>query len=85
VSDEEMADEVAQQEDAEIEALVSLMDERDRRQPGQQFEILDTPYGSDDEEYDNLFMSVIKEEMELEIQTSQPQERGKFDETMDIS
>ena len=80
-----MADEVARQEDAEIEALVSLMDERDKSQPGQQFETLDTPYGSD-EEYDSLFMSVIKEEMELEIQTSQPQERDKFDEeTMDIS
>jgi hypothetical protein len=82
VSDEEMADEVAQQEDAEIEALVSSMDEQGRSQPSQQFETPDTPYESDDEEYDYLFMSVIKEELELEIRTSQPRERDKFDEEM---
>jgi len=62
--DEDMADEVAQREDAEMEALLAMMEAEDNNnntQADQRYST-DTPYGSDDEEYDHLFMDVIHEE-----------------------
>lgn len=56
-----MADEVAQQEDAEIEALLSLLEDDGGGDPAAALERSQTPYGSDDEEYDNIFLGVINE------------------------
>lgn len=64
-TDEDMANEVAQREDAEIEALLAMMEAEDdnnnNTQADQRYST-DMPYGSDDEEYDHLFMEVINEE-----------------------
>lgn len=59
--DEEMADEVAQQEDAEMEAMLSMLDAESWDPPpsqGNQQDDNNTPYGSDDDEYDQLFMEI---------------------------
>ena len=70
-----MADEVAQQEDAEIDALLSLLEEGDEKgYPPASLESLDTPYGSDDEEYDNIFLGVILQKEYEHIFSSQAEE-----------
>lgn len=59
--DEEMVDEVAQQEDAEMEAMLSMLDAESWDPPPNQINLHDennTPYGSDDDEYDQLFMEI---------------------------
>jgi hypothetical protein len=56
-----MADEVAHQEDAEIEALLAMMDSENRNQALGSHDSPETPYGSDDEEYDQLFLDVINQ------------------------
>ncbi|OBT43945.1 hypothetical protein VE00_04642 [Pseudogymnoascus sp. WSF 3629] len=59
--DEEMVDEVAQQEDAEMEAMLSMLDAESWDPPPNQRNQHDdnnTPYGSDDDEYDQLFMEI---------------------------
>lgn len=59
--DEEMVDEVAQQEDAEMEAMLSMLDAESWDPPPNQRDQHDdnnTPYGSDDDEYDQLFMEI---------------------------
>lgn len=50
--EEREAEAVMQQEDQEVEALVSLMDEEERAQH----------YGSDEEDYDSLFMDYVQSE-----------------------
>jgi hypothetical protein len=85
VLDEEIADQVAQQEDAEMEAMVSLMDDEVKDQSCQLFETPDTIYESDGEEYDHLFMSVIGGESEMGILSGQPKDKDSADEEMDIS
>ncbi|OBT73670.1 hypothetical protein VF21_06177 [Pseudogymnoascus sp. 05NY08] len=62
--DEEMVDEVAQQEDAEMEAMLSMLDAESWDPPPNQKNQHDdnTPYGSDDDEYDQLFMEIGFEE-----------------------
>jgi hypothetical protein len=59
ILDEEMADEIAEQENAELEALLAMMDNQNTNAPPDPPQRLETQYGSDDEEYDDLFMSVI--------------------------
>jgi hypothetical protein len=61
-TDEEMVDAVAQQEEAEIEALLSMMETENKPDHPEPYERPETPYGSDDEEYDRIFLDVIKEE-----------------------
>jgi hypothetical protein len=61
-TDEEMADEVAQQEEAEIEALLSMMETENTSKHPEPYERPETPYSSDDEEYDHIFLDMIKEE-----------------------
>ncbi|KFY63843.1 hypothetical protein V496_03629 [Pseudogymnoascus sp. VKM F-4515 (FW-2607)] len=59
--DEEMVDEVAQQEDAEMEAMLSMLDAESWDPPPSQRNRQDdnnTTYGSDDDEYDQLFMEI---------------------------
>lgn len=80
--DEMMAEEVAMNEEAELEAMFEDM----QRQP-------ETPYGSDDEEYDDIFMDVINEETRtasLEQQQRPPkneylQLENQDEEMMDMS
>jgi hypothetical protein len=93
-----MADEVAMKEEQELEALLGSLDQgvgmeallwedqalakRTRNQQAQ-----DTPYGSDDEEYDHIFMDVIEEENRTASQQHQ-QIPGYLDtdhEMMDMS
>ncbi len=78
-ADEVMADEVAMKEEQELEALLGSLNQGDgmetllwedqalaKRMRNQQAQ--DTPYGSDDEEYDHIFMDVIEEESRIAIQ-----------------
>jgi len=89
-TEEEMVNEVAQREDEEMEAMLSMMEntttslnspmEIEMSNP-----ITPTSYNSDDEEYDNLFMSALQE---LETRQSKslfqiPNEGG--DDRMDES
>ncbi len=57
-----MADAFAQLEDAEMEALLSMIETEDGGQPHETYESAETPYASDDEEYERLFLEVINEE-----------------------
>jgi len=61
---EEMADEVALQEYAEMEAMLEMLEAENCEPPPQHqqqqqcYEDNNTPYGSDDDEYDQLFMEM---------------------------
>ncbi len=93
-ADEVMADEVAMKEEQELEALLGSLDQEDgmkallwghqalvktaRNQQAQ-----DTPYGSDDEEYDHIFMDVIEEENRTASQQHQ-QTPGYLDTDHDM-
>lgn len=81
-TDEEMVDEVAQQEEAELEALVSMMEPEHTADPPEPYERPETPYGSDDEEYDHIFLGVINEESRLGNKQSQDDEINKTDRDM---
>ena len=74
-----MVDEILSQEEDEFEALISLIDSRND-------EGIHSPsnYGSDDEEYDDLFMNVVSNEEAIENR-SKHHERNVIDEAMDIS
>lgn len=71
-----MADEVAQQEDAEIEALLSLLEDDSRGDPVAALERPQHPYGSDDEEYDNIFLGVINEKEHEHMLSNQVEKDG---------
>lgn len=84
-TDEEMADEVAQQEEAEIEALLSMMETENKSNNAELYERSETPYGSDDEEFDHIFLDVIKEECWSD-NTQQVEDKSKTDQDiMDMS
>jgi hypothetical protein len=87
--DEEMVDEVAQQEDAEMEALLSMLEtEAWDPPPGQkhQHEENNTPYGSDDDEYDQLFMEIGFDEADGKLSPQPVQSGGEVDhDMMDMS
>ncbi|KAG9698985.1 hypothetical protein KCU95_g3064, partial [Aureobasidium melanogenum] len=60
------ADAILQQENEELEALVALMQEDEHRQNQQSnsqeaYEDRSSAFGSDDDEYDNIFMNLIDE------------------------
>jgi len=57
-----MVDEVAQLEDAELEALLSLLEGSSDQSATRSSEDASTPYGNDDEEYDHIFIDVIQNE-----------------------
>lgn len=77
-----MAEEVAMNEEAELDAMLG-----DLQKP------TETPYASDDEEYDQIFMDVINEESRVSSQQQQQQhEQPEYlqldrqdEEMMDIS
>ena len=78
----EMVDQILSQEDQEFEALVLLMQGGD--QDHQQKTNLD--YGSDEEEYDRLFMEVISRQGSAERGTSMVgHDAPKQDQEMDVS
>jgi hypothetical protein len=81
-TDEEMADEVAQQEEAEIEALLLMMETENKSNNAQLYEGPETPYGSDDEEYDHIFLDVIKEESWSDNTQQQAEDKSKTDQDM---
>jgi len=83
-----MADDVALKEEQELEALLGLMGQGDQASKTQDeemdsllWELSHTPappppetlYGSDDEEYDHIFMDVIQEEYRMSSEQSQQQ------------
>ncbi|KAH0337170.1 hypothetical protein KCU81_g8230, partial [Aureobasidium melanogenum] len=60
------ADAILQQENEELEALVALMQEDEQRQNQQSnsqeaYDDRSSAFGSDDDEYDNIFMNLIDE------------------------
>lgn len=80
-----MIDAVIQQENEEIEALISLLEsEGTHLSPSTGNSAIDTPYGSDEEEYDNLFMEVMNQESNLQRDARQ-ESLGDDDTIMDIS
>ena len=54
-----MVDRIFSQEDREIEELVSLMQHTEKGERTNQLANLTSDYGSDEEEYDQLFMEVM--------------------------
>jgi hypothetical protein len=99
IIDEVMADDVAMEEDPELEALIGQLSQ-EGVQSGHENEMdsllfgmdtsnqlaqnqprPDTPYGSDDEEYDHIFMDVIEEENRMASQ----QQPSEDQEMMDMS
>ncbi|KFY43520.1 hypothetical protein V494_01958 [Pseudogymnoascus sp. VKM F-4513 (FW-928)] len=82
--DEEMVDEVAQQEDAEMEAMLSMLDSESwDPPPNQSNEHYDnTPYGSDDDEYDQLFMEIGFDEQAGNLSSPPVQHGQEADQEM---
>jgi hypothetical protein len=78
VDADEMLVEEAARDEAEWEAFLGMMEEQSRQQQKQLQ--ADTSYGSDDEEYDHIFMDVILEENKT---ASQDEEQGQ-DEHADM-
>jgi hypothetical protein len=81
--DEDLADEVAQLENAEMENMLAMLAVQSSSQQGQQYEDPDTPYGSDDDELDNLMMEALNEVDGIH----QPQEETPaqiFDENVEM-
>lgn len=74
----EMVDQILSQEDQEFEALISLLQ---RNEHGQ--DQTNSAYGSDDDEYDQLFMDVMSKE---EVAEGSAKEAAKTntDEVMEI-
>lgn len=91
-ADDMLVEEVARDE-LEWEAFLGMVEEQRRevereREQQQQQQKWDTPYGSDDEEYDDIFMDVILEEsrtasqqlQEQQGQHQQPEQEGQGQE-----
>ena len=67
------------QEDQEFEALISLMQNEDRDQ-----ENIMSVYGSDEEEYDELFMEVVSKQ-EASTRGIQSEGPTNTEQSMDVS
>jgi hypothetical protein len=83
------ADLVLQREDEELEALVALMQEEENRrnQQSNSQEVQNdcsSAFGSDDDEYDSIFMDMIDETGGAAPGTGQ-QHQDTADDTMDLS
>jgi hypothetical protein len=74
-----MADQVAQQEDAEMDALLQMFEADTLDKSSGQYNDPGTPYGSDDDEYDRLFMEVITDE----TTSGPPLQASRFSERPD--
>lgn len=73
---------MAQQEEAEIEALLSMMETENASHHPEPYERPETPYGSDDEEYDHIFLDVIKGESRPDNTQQQAADITKTDQDM---
>jgi hypothetical protein len=90
-SEEMLVDKIAREEEAELEALLGMMDEGGMQKDAVASNIMaaqeqqqsETPYGSDDEEYDDIFMDVILEENRTASQ-QQSQQPGHADTDLDM-
>lgn len=56
-----MVNEIAQREDEEMEAMFSMMQNTSTNLNSPDSKSTSTSYASDDEEYDNLFISALQE------------------------
>ena len=88
--DEREVDVVAKQEDEELEALVAMMQEEDEKKLGRrQFDSPSSSFGSDDDEYDDIFMNIIDGyggEGEAGAEVDQQQQHPEdVDDVMDLS
>jgi hypothetical protein len=78
---------ILQQEDEELEALVALMQEEERnQQPNSQEALNDcsSAFGSDDDEYDSIFMDMI-DETGGTAPGNEQEHQHTADDTMDLS
>ena len=80
--DEAMVDELAQQEEAEIEALISRIDTKHLSKQLESNQRPETPYSSDDEEYDHIFLDVIREESLCHNTEQQAEDTSRSDQDM---
>jgi len=86
--DEVLVEEIAREEEEELEALLGLMEgEASNTTAPQEQQHSETPYGSDDEEYDHIFMDVIMEEKMTasQEQSQQPEHPDTAFDMMDMS
>lgn len=88
-ADELMADELARNEQDELDALLSLLEAPDSINPTLQHEAM-TPsselvYGSDDEDYDLIFQDIIREEGIYTSGPHHPQDMERDHDMMDIN
>jgi hypothetical protein len=82
--DEVLVEEIAREEEEELEALLGLMEgEASNTTAPQEQQHSETPYGSDDEEYDHIFMDVIMEE-KMTASQEQSQHPEHPDTTFDM-
>ncbi|KAI9729907.1 MAG: hypothetical protein M1818_008347 [Claussenomyces sp. TS43310] len=81
----DMVDEVLQQENEEIEALLSMMDSESNGVPQKPSRGPESLYGSDDEDYDSLFMEVIDKQGNLSRQRDLEQRNAESHDLMDTS
>lgn len=82
------ADAILQQENEELEALVALMQEDEIRQNNSQeaHDDRSSAFGSDDDEYDNIFMNLIDETGGAAAGSGHQQEHQFIaDDEMDLS
>ena len=88
-----MVDEVAREEEDELESLLLFLPPTSTSsQDRPVFSQIETPYGSDDDEYDDIFMDVIEEEQRMSSQPHLQQRQnvpayvdGGDEEMMDMS
>ncbi|KAH0365204.1 hypothetical protein KCU65_g6256, partial [Aureobasidium melanogenum] len=79
------ADAILQQENEELEALVALMQEDENRQNQEAHDDRSSAFGSDDDEYDNIFMNLIDETGGAATGSDQHQHQHTADDEMDLS
>lgn len=80
----DVVDQVLSQEDRELEALVSLMEERDGNQPQQQQAGSANDFGSDDDSYEDIFLEVM-DGLQDEMPEGGAGRPGEQDQEMDFS
>lgn len=80
--DTDIVEQVLSQEDKELQALVSLMESPDdQSSPRAESH---TEYGSDDDDYDNIFMEAVNA-FDAQAQDDAPKHQTGQDQEMDMS
>ena len=70
-SDEMMVDTIAQEEEEELDAMFSMLETQPRSQPPAQ---PDSPFLSDDDDYDSIFMDLLNQQQQQQQQKLQQQQ-----------